>query len=204
MTGSGAGEADGTSAGDVADRVGADAGGDGAVIAGGENVGEAGEVFDLLHRLVFIGKLKQIEIGVGNHDIFSLPPYPSAHVHVTVGGAGACGIHVQANSGFAFFAIPATAARDVERNGDDVAFFDEFDVAAGFDHFAGDFMAEDQPSRRGGSAAHHVLVRAADVGGDDLEQHSVLAFMFVGGIDELGKIDGFNFDFARFDVSDAA
>ena len=66
----------------------ADAGGDGAVVAGGEDVGEQGEVFDLRHRLVFVGEFEQVEIGVGDHDVFGLAADPAAHVDVAVGAAG--------------------------------------------------------------------------------------------------------------------
>ncbi len=65
-------------------------------------------------------------------------------------------------------------------------------------------MAEDQPCGGGGSAADHVLVRAADVRGDDLEDDAVFDLLLAGGIEEFGKIDGLDFDLAGLDVSDAA
>ena len=170
---------------------GADAGGDRAVIAGGENVGEQRQVFDLGHRLVGVGEFQQVEVGVGNHDILGLSADPAAHVDVAVRRAGPGGIHVQADAGFSFLAVAAAAAGDVERHGDDVALLDEQHVAAGFDHFAGDFVPEDQPGRRGGAAADHVLIGAADIGGDDFENDAVLNFFLAGRIVKLGKIDRF-------------
>jgi len=174
------------------------------VIAGGEDVAEEGEVFDFVHGLIFVGEFEEVEIGVGDHDVLGLAPYPSAHVDVAVGGAGARGIDVEADAGFSFFAIAAAAAGDVEGDGADVAFFDEFDIAAGFDDFAGDFVAEDESRGGGGPAADHVLIGAADVGGDDFEEDAVLDFLFAGGIEKFGEVDGLDFYFTRFDVSDAA
>src|SRR5207247_560881 len=103
-------------------------------------------------------------IGVGNHDILGLSADPAAHIDVAVGRAGAGGIDGEADAGLAFKAIAAAAAGDVEGNGDQVALFQELDIAAGFDDFAGDFVAENQPGGGGGSAADHVLIRAADIG----------------------------------------
>ena len=63
----------------------------------------------------------------------------------------------------------------------------------GFDHLAGDLMAKDQSRRRCSAASHHVLVAAANVGGDDLENHAVLAFP-PAEPDQLRKVDGFHLD----------
>ena len=100
--------------------------------------------------------------------VFGLAADPAAHVDIAVSRAGPRRIHVQADAGLAFLAVAAAAAGDVERHRHQVADLDEFDVAAGFDHLAGDLVAEDQARRRGSAAADHVLVAAADVGGDDL------------------------------------
>src|SRR6185503_13067663 len=116
-------------AGDVDGHSGLDAGGDRAVVAGGEDVGEEGEVLDLGERLVAIGELEEVEVGVGDHDIFGLSADPAAHIHVAVGGAGAGGVDGEADAGLAFEAVSAASAGDVEGNGDDVALFDELDVA---------------------------------------------------------------------------
>ena len=129
---------------------------------------------------------------------------PAAHVNVAVGGAGTRGIDVEADSGFAFLAVAASAAGDVEGDGDNVAFLDELDVASGLDDFAGDFMSEDESRGGGGAAADHVLVGAADVGGDDFEDDAVLDFLFACRVEEFGEVDGLDFDFAGLDVGDAA
>ena len=89
--------------------------------AGGEDVGEHGEVFDLRHGLGFVGELDEVEIGVGDHDIFGLAADPSAHVDVAVGSAGAAGVDVEADAGFLLTAGAAAAAGDVEGNGDEIA-----------------------------------------------------------------------------------
>ena len=76
----------------------------------------------------------------------------------------------------AFLAVAATAAGDVEGHRTEVAFLDEFDISPRFDDLAGDLVSEHETLRRGGAAAHHVLVAAADIRGDDLQDHAVLAF----------------------------
>jgi hypothetical protein len=43
-------------------------------------------------------------------------------------------------------------------------------------------VAEDEAGGGGGSAADHVLIGAADVGGDDLEDDAVFGFLFIGGV----------------------
>ena len=105
----------------------------GAVIAGREDVGQQSEIADLGHCLIAIRKFQQVEIGVGNHDIFGLPADPAAHIDISVSRARPRRIHIQTNAGSAFLTVPATAASDVERHGTQVAFLDEFDIAAGFD-----------------------------------------------------------------------
>ena len=100
-------------------------------------------------------------------------------------------------------AIATAPAGDVERNRNDVTFLDELDIAAKLDDFAGDLVAENQPRRRGRPPADHVLVGAADVGRDDLEQNAVLDLLFARRIVQLRKIDRFNFDYARLDIGDS-
>ena len=58
------GEADRARAGDVDGRAGPDAGGDAAVVAGREDVGQHRQVEDLLHRLVAVGELQQVPVRV--------------------------------------------------------------------------------------------------------------------------------------------
>src|SRR4029077_2301904 len=82
---------------------------------------------------------------------------------------------VQADAGLAFLAIAASAAGDVEGHGAEVALLDVFNVAPGFNHLAGDLVTQHQSVRRRGAAANHVLVAAADIGGDDFENDAVLA-----------------------------
>src|SRR6201999_4066732 len=85
---------------------------------------------------------------------------------------------------------------------------DELNVPAGLDDLAEDLVPEDQSGRRGGTPADHVLVAAADVGRDDLEDHAVLALAAdVGRVDpgavlefQLGVGDVLYFDLARLDV----
>jgi hypothetical protein len=93
-----------------------------------------------------------------------------------------------------------------------VADLDELDVRTHFCDLAEDLVAEDQVLRRGRAAAHHVLVAAADVRGDDLENHTVVELASdVSRVDarpvlqfELGVVDLLYLDLAGLDVSDAS
>ena len=123
-----------------------------AVIPGRENVGQQRQVLDLGHRLGFVRKLQQVEIGIGNHHVFRLAADPAAHIDVAVSRAGPRRIHVQADPGLAFFAIPAAPAGDVERDRAEVADFDELHVPPRLDHLAGDLVAQDQALRAPWSA----------------------------------------------------
>src|SRR4029453_8068579 len=61
----------------------------------------------------------------------------------------------------------------VERHAHQVADLEELDVRPLFRDLAGDLVAERETLRRGGPAADHVLVAAADVGGYGPEDHAV-------------------------------
>jgi hypothetical protein len=114
------------------------------VEAGREDVGEHGEVHDLLECLVAIGELQEVPVGVGNEDELGLAAHPTTHVDVAVGAAGAVGVHVEADAGLAFLAVATAAAGDVERHRDDVADLDELHVGPDLDHLTGDLVSEDQ------------------------------------------------------------
>ena len=106
----------------------------------------------------------------------------------------------------------AAAAGDVERHRAEVALLDELDAGTGLDHLAGDLVPEDQTLGRGGAAAHHVLVGAADVGRDDLQDRPVRDLASdVGGIDarpvlqlERREVDVLYLDLAWAHVGDAS
>ncbi|MNO85930.1 hypothetical protein D3C76_773150 [compost metagenome] len=144
------------------------------MVAGRQNVGEAGQVTDLLHGLVAIRQFQQVEVGVRHQHVLSLAAGPVAHVDVTVGATGAGRVDGEADTGVHLFARAAAAARDVERYRHQVAHLQAFDITPQLDDFTGDFVAQDQADLGSGAAADHVLVGAADVGGDHLEDHAVL------------------------------
>src|SRR5690625_2847381 len=112
----GRGETDRAGTGHIHRRPGGHPGGVGAVVAGGEDVGEHGQVQDLLHGLVAVGELEQVEVGEGHHHILCLPADPATHVDVPVGGAGPGRVDVEADTGLALVTHPAAAAGDVEGN----------------------------------------------------------------------------------------
>jgi len=204
VTRCGASQAHRTGTGDVDDRARTHTGGYRAVIAGGEDIAEECEVFDLGHGLGFVGEFQEVEVRIRDHDVFGLAADPTAHVDVAVRRTRPGRIDVEADAGASFLAVSAAAAGDVERDRNDVAFFDVFDIAAGFDHLAGDFVAEDKAGRRGGSATDHVLVGTADIGGDDFEDNPVFDLFAGGGTHQLGEVDAFNFNNAGLDVSQAS
>src|SRR6202012_3191728 len=183
-----------------------------AVEAGREDVRQHGQVLDLGQGLVLVGELEQVPVGVGHHHVLGLAADPAAHVHVAVGRARPVRVDVEADAGLAFLAVLAPPAGDVERHAGQGADLDELDVPPGLDDLAEDLVPEDQPGRRGGAAADHVLVTAADVGRDDLEDHAVLALAAdVGRVDpgtvlqlQLGVGDVLYFDLARLEVGNGS
>src|ERR1700678_2586993 len=105
---------------DVNDGAHAHACGDGPMEAGGEDVGEHGEVFDLRHGLGLVREFDEVEVGVGNQDIVGLAADPSAHVDVAVGPAGAARLYVEADACLLLATGLTAAAGDVEGDGDEV------------------------------------------------------------------------------------
>jgi hypothetical protein len=201
-------EADRTGTGDVDGRAGLDARRHGAVEAGREDVGQHRQVEDLLHRLVAVRELQQVPVGVRDRDVVRLPADPAAHVDVAVRSAGTRGVDVEADPGLALLAVPAAAARDVEGHRAQVPDLDELDVGADLGHLAEDLVPEHEVLRRGRATADHVLVAAADVGRDDLEDDAVVELAAdVRRVDaravlqlELGVVDVLDLDLARADV----
>jgi len=138
------------------------------------------------------GNFSKLKSAYGTMTYSGLSADPAAHIDIAVSRAGARRIHAQANARLAFLAIAATAAGDIERHGNQVADFDEFDIPPGLNHFTGNFMTQHQPSRRGCASAHHMLVAAANVGRNDLQNDAMLAFSVSQC--EFRKVDGVNFD----------
>src|SRR5690606_22946742 len=143
------------------------------VVPGGQDVRQHRQVEDLLHRLVAVGEDEAVPVRVRDQDVLRLPADPAAHVDVAVGAARPVGVDVETDLRAPRLAVPAATAGDVERDGDEVALLDELDVRPGLDDLTGDLVAQHEVGRRGGAAPDHVLVRAADVGGDGLEDDAV-------------------------------
>src|SRR6202011_999257 len=117
--------------------------------------------------------------------------------------AGAIGVDVKADAGVALSTGPAAAACDVERNRYEVADIEILDVTALLDHFAGDLVSEHHAGRRRRAAADHVLVGAADIRRDDLENDAVIDRLSCR-IAEGRKVDVLNFDAAGLEINHAA
>src|SRR5579875_2070470 len=169
------------------------------VIARGQNIRKACEVSDFLHRLRLVREFQQIEIRVGYHHVFRLPAYPSAHIDVAVSCAGAGGIDVQADACFALLTIAASSTGNIKRYGYQVSHLDKLHVASRLDHFAGDLVSETYSTGRGCTTSDHMLIAAANVGGNYLQNHAVLALAVSEC--ELGKIDRLHLDFSRTHVN---
>jgi hypothetical protein len=101
---------------------------------------------------------------------------PAAHIDVPVSGTGPGWIHIQADSCPAFFTVPAASARNIERYGNEVTLFYELDITAGFNHLAGNLVAQNQAGGRSGTAPDHMLIAAANIGRDNLKNYAVFAF----------------------------
>ena len=97
---------------------------------------------------------------------------------------------MKADSGVTLSRGPSAAARDVERHRYKVADLEILDVTAFLDHLAGD------AGRCRRAAPDHMLIGAADVGGDNFENYAVIN-LFPGWILHLREIDGLNFDLVR-------
>src|SRR5512132_4245626 len=201
----GAGQPDRAGAGDVHRGAGAHPGRPGPVVAGREDVRQHGQVLDLGHGLVAVGELEQVPVGVGDGHIAGLAAQPAAHVDIGVGGPGPGRVDVLTDPGVALLAVAAAPAGDVERDADQVADLDELDVAADLGDLAGDLVAEGLALGGGGPPADHVLVGAADVGGDDLEDRAVLqlAVVLLGKL-QLGKVEVLDLDLTGSGVDHTA
>ncbi|MNJ61688.1 hypothetical protein D3C77_574930 [compost metagenome] len=102
-----------------------------------------------------------------------------------------------------FLAGAAAAAGDVEGHRHQVADFQVLDVLAQLDHFTGDFVTQDQADLGGGTTADHVLVGAADVGGDNLENYTMFDFT-TARILQLWIINVANFHLSGTNVNDTS
>ena len=91
--------------------------------------------------LALSGNFSKLKSGIRNHHIFGLPAYPSTHIDIAVSGSRARGVHIQTDSCCTLLTVATAAAGDVERDGNDIAHLDVFHIAAGFDDFAGNFVA---------------------------------------------------------------
>ena len=150
--------ADRPRSGDIHGRPDADLGRDRTVKSGRQDVGQASQIADLFERLSLIREFQAVEVGVRHHDVFGLTADPPAQIDITVSAAGALGVDVQADVGMARATGAAAAASDIERNRDEIADAEVFDVAANLDDLAGDLVTQHHAGRRCGSTAHHVLV----------------------------------------------
>ena len=105
-----------------------------------QNITQHCQIADLCHCAIFIGKFKQIEVGIRHHDITGLTTDPAPHVDIAIGTAGALVIDVQTNAGMAFLAGATATAGDIERHRYQVTDIEKLDILALFDDLAGDLV----------------------------------------------------------------
>ena len=144
------------------------------MITSRQNVAETRKIPDLFQRLSCVGKFEQVPVGVGHHHVFGLPANPAAEIDVAVGAAGPARIDIEADVGVALLAVAAASARHVEGHRDQVTFLDTLDVVSTLDYLAGNLMTQDHSRRCRRPAAHHVLVAAANIRRDRLENDPML------------------------------
>lgn len=89
---------------------------DAAVIPGGEDVGEHGQIQDLLQRLVTVRETQRGQVRIGHHHVLGLTTRPTTHVNLTVGPTLTLGVDVEADPGVALVAVAAPSTGDVERH----------------------------------------------------------------------------------------
>ena len=138
-----------------------------AVEGSREDVREKRQIADLLHGLVTVRELQQLEVRIGNKKILGLSAVPAAQVEAVGSGIGVR-VAGLADLGTTVAAVTAAAASHVEGNRDQVAFLQKLDVRADFHDFPGHLMPHDHAFRGGEGPAVDVEVTAADVGSHDL------------------------------------
>ena len=147
---------------------------DTAVIPGGQNIGEQGEIPDLFDRLVLIGELQKLEVRPRHKHVFGLAALPSAKIEAVGAAISELFIGVEAHIRVAFLAVPACSARHVERHRAGIADLDALNMGAHLDNLTGILVAHLHSLRRLEAAVIDMQVAAADVCRDKLENDSVL------------------------------
>jgi hypothetical protein len=98
---------------------------------------------------------------------------PASHVHVAVGRSCTLWVDAKTHARVARFAVGASPARNVEGHRHHVAHLDKLHSRAALNHFSGDLVAKDDARLRGGAAAVHVHVTAADAARNDAQDDAV-------------------------------
>lgn len=83
--------------------------------AGGQDIREQREIPDLRHRLILVRELQEVPVGVGDHEVLSLPALPATKVEAVCPAIN-LRIDVHADVGVPLLAVAAAPAGDVERD----------------------------------------------------------------------------------------
>jgi hypothetical protein len=169
--------------GDVDNGPGTDTCAHGPVEPGREDVRQTGEVLDLGQGLVSVREAQEVEVGVGDHDVLSLPSDPPSHVDIAVGGPG--------TGGFTFRQIPVLPSLQLRQRPQAMlkgtetrspTFTNSTSRPASMTSPVIS-CPRTNPAGRRSTAPHHVLVAPADIGAHDLEDHAVVAATVAQGQD---------------------
>src|ERR1700730_10556301 len=162
----------------------------------GQNVRKHSEVADLIHGLVFIREFEQVEIGEGHQDVVRLASYPTAHINVTIRATWLLLIYIEANARVPFTASTAASTGHIKWNGYQVADVEKQHVLALLDDFAQDLVSKHNSFWCGRTAAHHMLVRSANVGRHHLQDDAVFNVLTLGILED-GVVDVVDCHLAR-------
>src|SRR5205085_5432529 len=88
----------------------------------------------------------------------------------------------------------AAPAGNVKGHRDQIAHVQKFDVAAFLDDLAGNLMPQHQAGRSRSPAAHHVLIAAADIGGDDPQKNAMINLLALRVL-QFRKVNRLNLNF---------
>src|SRR3977135_1649374 len=159
--------------GDIHRRSGLNACIDRSVETGRQNVGQHRQIENLGLGLLFVGEAEQVEIGVGDHDVFRLAAHPTPEIDIAVGAAGPLVIDVEAHIRAPLPTRPAATASYVERHRNKISYVQVLYVRPALDDFACDLVSQHHTGRCAGPTAYHMLVGPADVSGEYLQDHTM-------------------------------
>src|SRR5712664_618556 len=93
------------------------------------------------------------------------------------------------------FTVATASTSNIERNRYKISLLHKLNITTALKHFAGNLVPQHQTSGSRCAATHHVLIAAADIGGNNLQYDAMLAFSCSEC--EFREIDTLNLNLAR-------